>query len=384
MQKLYFLSLVSLLISPMIFCDDVVMVSIPAASYNMGTDEFVMTGYGGEARLDGNDGRKWFPCKSHAVRLSSFNMAKYPVTIGDFEKFVRETRYSFAWYRLYQQKEDYFAYASRRNILPSVAMNHVSCLDMLAYCQWLSDKTSSVFRLPTSAEWEYAAKGNTNNKYPWGNKQFAVTDISGEKIEDSMLSVYEIPEDVSPFGVVGMYGHSECVLDGYVYYDFDNYAISFGNNNPAFLFSRDQDSVISIRLGQSYYYEDPLGLYIDNGGDFDYGKDVNFRIVQDIGTVFNDGTRYACIWYQNRGFVEHARVFSKPIVEKNEAALLDKSEVYILFKSTQGKTVWYKIYFAADKVLDVGGENIKYKTYQSAWIKDEDVRITNKKWYEND
>ena len=46
----------------------------------------------------------------------------------------------------------------------------ISCSQAESYCQWLSEKTDGwTFRLPYSAEWEYAATGNERLVYPWGN-----------------------------------------------------------------------------------------------------------------------------------------------------------------------------------------------------------------------
>ena len=47
----------------------------------------------------------------------------------------------------------------------------VSWFDATAYCAWLSEKTSRLYRLPTEAEWERAARGGLEGKlYTWGGE----------------------------------------------------------------------------------------------------------------------------------------------------------------------------------------------------------------------
>lgn len=109
------------------------------------------------------------------------------------------------------------------------AINVVHWKGAAAFCNWLSHQTGLTFRLPTEAEWEFAARGPEGRRYPWGDKkeenvvyyQDSTTEYKKYPHIWSCAEVDAFPENVTPDGVVGMTGYmgewcSDFYLDHYL------------------------------------------------------------------------------------------------------------------------------------------------------------------------
>ena len=98
---------------------------------------------------------------AHEVTLTkSFQLGKYEVTFMEYDYYV--------WDQQRQGKQvDYPPDAGFGRFNKPVV--NVSWEDASAYIGWLNDRTGGHYRLPTEAEWEYAARGGKDTAYPWGN-----------------------------------------------------------------------------------------------------------------------------------------------------------------------------------------------------------------------
>ncbi|MDH4365995.1 MAG: formylglycine-generating enzyme family protein, partial [Acidimicrobiia bacterium] len=84
------------------------------------------------------------------------------------------------------------------------------------YCAWLADTTGRPFRLPTEAEWEYAATGGDGRRYPWGDEWDPTRANTAEAGPLTTTPVGVYPQGASPFGLLDLAGNvEEFVADDY-------------------------------------------------------------------------------------------------------------------------------------------------------------------------
>jgi formylglycine-generating enzyme required for sulfatase activity len=137
------------------------MVVIPTGQFQMGSPSSETGRYSDEP--------------FHRVRITK------PFAIGKYEVMFHE----YEWFASAKGKplpNDHDWGRGRRPII------NVSWTDATAYAEWLSEQTGQRYRLPTEAEWEYAARAGTTTSRYWGNDPdegcaFAnAADLDGKKV----------------------------------------------------------------------------------------------------------------------------------------------------------------------------------------------------------
>jgi formylglycine-generating enzyme required for sulfatase activity len=136
---------------------DARMVEIPAGSFLMGS-------------AAGDPEEKLV----HLVMVPAFRLSVYDVTFDEYDVFAIATG------RLRPNDEGWGR--GRRPVI------NVSWDDAQAFIGWLKDRSGKRFRLPSEAEWEYAARGGSTTDYPWGN-EFDISRANGNSIKDRTVPV---------------------------------------------------------------------------------------------------------------------------------------------------------------------------------------------------
>jgi formylglycine-generating enzyme required for sulfatase activity len=144
-----------------------VMEDIPAGTFTMGCDD----------ERDNVEGGCYDSEKpAHKVTLNGFQMAKTETTVGQYMACVDagacpqpEWQEKGSEYNIKTGTNDLYKKFGNALSAPNYPVVGVSWDNAKAYAEWLSKETGKSYRLPTEAEWEYAARGGTDTAYPWGN-----------------------------------------------------------------------------------------------------------------------------------------------------------------------------------------------------------------------
>ncbi|MCO4768832.1 MAG: SUMF1/EgtB/PvdO family nonheme iron enzyme [Deltaproteobacteria bacterium] len=169
------------------------------------------------------------------VEVPDFAVARSPVTMGEYLEFINDLAVQdplLARFRAPRERDEAGAYvhrdASGRYHLPEVTRDGdslgvdlpvfgISWEDARAYAEWKGRREDVLFRLPTEAEWEKAARGVDGRFYPWGDHGdggFCKTSES-QQSRPAPAPVGAYSTDVSPYGVQDVGGSVAEWCDGW-------------------------------------------------------------------------------------------------------------------------------------------------------------------------
>jgi formylglycine-generating enzyme required for sulfatase activity len=230
------------------------MVVVPPGSFRMGS-------------LQGSD----FNRPVHGVQIQKpFAIGRYEVTFDEYDQFAIATGRSLpkdgGWGR------------GRRPVI------NVSWQDAVEYSKWLSEQTGKRYRLPTEAEWEYAARAGTGTAYWWGNEGWksgmANCNNCGSQWDNKQTSPVGSFKP-NPFGLYDTAGNVyEWVLDLWQY----SYLGAPTDGSAWEQKNRDNVGPKRVRRGGSWrsYPEDSRVFHREGVGASDRGHNLGFRLVQDL------------------------------------------------------------------------------------------------------
>ncbi|MHC5728296.1 MAG: formylglycine-generating enzyme family protein, partial [Nostoc sp.] len=183
------------------------------------------------------------------VWLSTYAIQRTPVTVGQWQEFLRDTAYDWSY--------DDKTLALSRKILGAAAHDFdwslpnqaskaspgesypivfVSWFDACQFTEWLKETLGGTYALPTEAQWEKACRGQNAQLYPWGNQEvdwveeialyYSDPNIKGSDTKTNQ-PVGCCPERESPYGCLDMWQNvSEWCSDWYdptgIYYHDPN------------------------------------------------------------------------------------------------------------------------------------------------------------------
>ena len=261
------------------------MLPVPAGQFTMGCSN-------GWDDVAGGCRENEYP--AHTVTIKSFEIAQHEVTVGQFRRFIEDSGHKTI------ADDRGCVIADPNSPSPRWIMDKASnwrspgfeqedshpvvCLartDALAYITWLNKKTGQQYRLPTEAEWEYAARSGSARPYYWGNRadhnQANFKGTNGTDIWEHTSPVGSFP--ANNFNLQDMLGNawewvSDCWHDNYISAPSDGSVWSNNCNGNDFITRRGgawDASTLNIRSS-----------YRSHAGSTDRSQGYGFRIAHDM------------------------------------------------------------------------------------------------------
>lgn len=216
------------------------MVRIPGGSFVMGSPS-------GEAGRQEDEGPQ------RTVRIGSFELGRYEVTFEEWDACVADGGCG------HRPSDRGWGRGARPVI-------DVSWRDAQEYVAWLSGRTGQTYRLPTEAEWEYAARAGTTTRWSCGDSESCLDAVAVYTINSNGRTAPVGSKEANAFGLHDMHGNvyewvQDCYQDSYANAPTDGGAVT-GNNSCVRVFRggswslspRYLRSAYRVRLGPDYRF----------------------------------------------------------------------------------------------------------------------------------
>jgi formylglycine-generating enzyme required for sulfatase activity len=204
---------------------DFEMVAIPGGTFLMGSPPT-------EAGRNPDEGSQ------HPVMLNPFWMGKTEVTWDEYDLYWKKDENAKPVFDTPADREadavsrptppyadETFGHGREHH--PVICITHHAAME---YCRWLSLKTGKTYRLPTEAEWEYAARAGTTTPYSFGSDPKLLGDYAWYAANSEELTHEVGKKKPNPWGLCDMYGNvAEWCLDTYG----KDYYKTFDTSQPA-------------------------------------------------------------------------------------------------------------------------------------------------------
>ena len=225
------------------------MIALPAGSFTMGSNSGDLS-----------------EAPPHQVHIGySFAISRFEITAAEWKACFTDGGCDYL--------------PKRKGMTAASPVHNLSWLDARQYVKWLSKKTGKKYRLPSEAEWEYAARAGTKTEYWWGNAvgegNANCKNCGGDwnRKRPAVVDSYS----ANPFGLQGMNGSVwEWVADCW----FESY-----KGAPHDGSARDRKDCQSRVLRGGSWRND--ASYARSAGRFTYDHDVRyvlngFRVVRSM------------------------------------------------------------------------------------------------------
>jgi formylglycine-generating enzyme required for sulfatase activity len=164
--------------------DDMLMLYVPQGTYLMGTDP-------NDLQVQDDE------VPAHAVTLAGFWIDQSEVTNEQYARCVDAGVCQPPFKPVFERHERYFTDSDKAQY-PVI---YVSWLQSKEYCDWVGG------RLPSEAQWEYAARGPENHVYPWGGNSPTVNLLNHDRQMNDPAAVGSYPAGASWIGALDMAGN---------------------------------------------------------------------------------------------------------------------------------------------------------------------------------